>query len=151
MYIKKIIIFFLFPVLAVCCCNNQQQAISQQASEADVVTAIDQLMKGMITADENILKAYLTDELVYAHSNGKVQSKSDFIAEILGDERRFLSIETLDQTIQMGKDAAVVQHIFAAETKTNDGELGSLSVNVMQVWQLQNGNWKLLARQGYKL
>ena len=148
---KKMIIFFLFPVLAVCCCNNQQQAISQPASEADVVTAIDQLMKGMIAADENILKAFLTDELVYVHSNGRVQSKSDLITEILSDERRFLSIETLDQTIQMGKDAAVVQHIFAAETKNKDGELGSLRVNIMQVWQLQNGNWKLLARQGYKL
>jgi len=148
---KRIIFFFLFPVLAVCCSNNQQQASSQQASEADVATAIDRLMNAMVTADENILNALLADELVYAHSNGSIQHKSDVMAEMLGNGRRFVRIETLEQTIQMGKDAAVVQHIFAAETKSRNGELGSLRVNVMQVWQLQNGTWKLLARQGYKL
>jgi len=148
---KKIIILFLFPLVFACNSNQQQTEVSQHASEADVAAAVDRLMTGMVTADENIIKSMLTDELVYAHSNGRVQDKSDFIDEIINGERRFLRIETLNQTIQMAENAAVVQHIFAAETKNIDGEPGSLNVNVIQVWQLKNGEWKLLARQGYKL
>jgi len=146
---KKIIILFLFPVLAACCGNRQQPAISSQANEADVAAAVNQLMKGMTDADQSAIEPILADELVYAHSNGRVQDKSDFIAEIITG--RFLSIEILDQTIQMAEDAAVVQHIFTAETRTVDGVMGSISVNVIQVWLLKNGKWKLLARQGYKL
>ena len=148
---KKIILLCLFPVFAACFSNKQQTEISQHVSEADVVAAVDRLMAAMVTADENILRSMLTDELVYAHSNGKVQSKSDLLEEIMNGERRFMRIETLDQTIQMAENAAVVQHIFKAETKYRNGDLGSLHVNVIQVWQLKNGDWKLLARQGYKL
>jgi len=148
---KKIILLCLFPVFAACFSNKQQTEIPQHVSEADVAAAVDRLMAAMVNADENILRAMLTDELVYAHSNGKVQSKSDLLEEIMNGERRFMRIETLDQTIQLAENAAVVQHVFKAETKYRNGDLGSLHVNVIQVWQLKNGDWMLLARQGYKL
>jgi len=149
---KKIIILCLFPVFAACFSNKQQTEIAQHATETDVAAAVDRLMTGMVNADENCLLSMLTDELVYVHSNGRVQDKSDLIEEIINGDRRFMRIETLDQKIQMAENAAVVQHIFKAETKySSNGELGSLYVNVIQVWQLQNGNWRLLARQGYKL
>jgi len=148
---KKIIILFLFPMFVVCCGNRQQPAISPKVHEVDVAAVVNQLMKGMIDADQSLIEPILADELVYVHSNGRVQDKSDLIAEIVSGNRRFLSIETLDQTIQMAEDAAVVQHIFAAETRTVDGVMGSIKVNVMQVWLFQNGKWKLLARQGYRM
>jgi len=148
---KRIIILLLFPLFAACHSNQQQTEISQHVSEADVAAAVDRLMTGMVTADETIIKSLLTDELVYAHSNGRVQDKNDFIEEIIKGGRRFVNIKTLNQTIQMAENAAVVQHVFAAETMNVNGESGSLNVNVIQVWQLKNGDWKLLARQGYRL
>ena len=32
-----------------------------------------------------------------------------------------------------------------------DGKPTTTKIGVLQVWQKQDGNWKLLARQGYKL
>ena len=32
-----------------------------------------------------------------------------------------------------------------------DGKPTSTKIGALQVWQKQDGNWKLLARQGYKL
>jgi len=149
---KKIIILLLMPVLAGCCGNKQSSAIPSQASEADVVTAVNQLAKGMITADRSILLSILSDELVYGHSSGKVQNKAEFIAEVLsGDPLKYLSIEPLEQTIQMADNVAVVRHIFTAETISVDGEPGSLRIGNMLVFQLQNGKWTLLARQAYRL
>jgi ketosteroid isomerase-like protein len=106
----------------------------------------------MMTADESILKSITADELVYGHSSGKVQNKSEFIAEILsGQPLTYVNIEPLEQTIQMAGDAAVVRHIFTAETKNPEGEPGSLRIGNMLVWKLHNGEWKLLARQAYRL
>jgi len=148
---KKIIIFLLFPLLAGCCGNQTQQpAIS--SSEADVAAAVDLFFKGFVNVDENILKSLTADELVYGHSSGKVQNKSEFITEILsGEPLKYISIALLEQTIQMAGDAAVVHHIFTSETMNTDGEPGSLRIGVMQIWRLQNGKWKLLARQAYRL
>ena len=148
---KKIIVLLLFPVLTGCC-GNQPQQPATPSSEADVAAAVDLLMKGFVNADESILNLLTADELVYGHSSGKVQNKSEFIAEILsGEPLKYISIALPEQTIQMAGDAAVVRHIFTSETINTDGEPGSLRIGVMQIWQLQNGKWKLLARQAYRL
>ena len=149
---KRIIILLLFSILIYCCGNKQQRVILPQTSEAGVVVAVEKLIKGMMAADENILKSITADELVYGHSNGKVQNQSEFIEEILsGQPLIYVSIELLDQTIQMAGDVAVVRHIFTAETRNTDDIQGSLRIGNMLVWQLQNGVWKLLARQAYRM
>jgi len=149
---KKLIILLLFPLLTGCCNHKQQSATSQQASEAEVSAAVDRLMKGIVDADESILKSVTADELVYGHSSGKVQNKSEFIAEILsGQPLHYLSINLEDQTIRITGDVAVVRHIFTSETKAADGTPGNLRIGNMLVWQWQNGTWKLLARQAYKI
>ena len=148
---KKIILFLLFPLLAGCCSNQPQQP-TVSSSEADVEAAVDLLMKGFVNVDDKILKSLTADELLYGHSSGKVQNKTEFIAEILsGEPLKYISIALLEQTIQMSGDVAVVRHIFTSETMNTDGEPGSLRIGVMQIWQLQNGKWKLLARQAYRL
>ena len=148
---KKIIILLLLPVLTACC-GHKQQPVLPQTAETDVVKAVDRLMKGMVDADESLLKSVLAEELVYVHSNGREQNKSEFIAEVLsGDPMKYLSTAPLDQTIRMAGEIAVVRHIFTAETKSIDGEPGTLRIGAMLVWQLQNDEWKLLARQGYRL
>ena len=50
----------------------------------------------------------------------------------------------------MAGDAAIVRHLFEAESET-DGKTTTVKIGTLQVWQKQDGNWKLLARQGYKL
>jgi len=138
--------------LIISCTGKQQQTVQPKAAEADVAAAVNQMMKGIASADENILKSITADELVYGHSSGKVQNKSEFIAEIVsGQPFRYMNIALSDQTIQMSGDVAVVRHIFTADTKSPDGTPGNLKLGIMQIWQLQNGNWKLLARQACKL
>ena len=148
----KRIILLIFPILLCCCDNKQQQAVSPQSSEADVAAAVEQLMKGFTAADESILKSITADELVYGHSSGKVQNKSEFVAEIISRQPLvYFNIKPLEQTIQLSGDVAVVRHIFTAETKNVDDEPGSLRIGNVLIWQLQSGKWKLLARQAYRL
>jgi ketosteroid isomerase-like protein len=45
---------------------------------------------------------------------------------------------------------AIARHIFSAETESG-GKPGSARVGVMQVWAKQDGRWKLLARQAFRL
>jgi len=47
-------------------------------------------------------------------------------------------------------DAAIVRHLYESEMET-DGKPTNVKIGALQVWQKQDGNWKLLARQGFKL
>jgi ketosteroid isomerase-like protein len=60
------------------------------------------------------------------------------------------SINFPDLKIAVAGDAAIARHIYESESET-DGKPSRVRIGSLQVWQKQGGNWKLLARQGYKL
>jgi hypothetical protein len=126
-------------------------ASCQTAAEKEVASAVENLMKGFIDADKTILDNLTAEELNYGHSAGKVQNKTEFIDEVVsGKPLDYLKIDLEGQTIKVTGKTAVVRHIFNAETSSN-GTPGKLRIGIMQVWQKQNGKWKLVARQAYKI
>lgn len=126
-------------------------SFSQTTAEKEVASAVDNLVKGFVDADKNILNNLTAEELNYGHSSGKVQNKTEFIDEVVsGKPLDYLKIDLEGQTIKVTGKIAVVRHIFNAETSSN-GTPGKLRIGIMQVWQNQKGKWKLIARQAYKL
>jgi ketosteroid isomerase-like protein len=55
-----------------------------------------------------------------------------------------------DLKISLAGDAATVRHLYVSESEA-DGKITNTKIGVLCVWQKQDGNWKLLARQAYKL
>ena len=135
-----IIIFLVLSISAYC----------QTKQEKEVATAIEIFKKGIVDADKDLLNTITAEELVYGHSSGKVQNKAEFIAEIVSKLPAYLSVDMTDQTIKISGNAAIVRHIYSAETM-NNGTPGRLKIGNMLIWQKQHGKWKLLARQAYKL
>jgi ketosteroid isomerase-like protein len=60
------------------------------------------------------------------------------------------SIEFPELKVAVVGNNAVARHLYVSESEM-DGKPNSVKIGVLQVWQKQDGNWKLLARQGYKL
>lgn len=114
--------------------------------------AVENLREAMVGADELALRDITLDELSYGHASGLVENKDEFVGAIAGSKRRdvFHSIELSDQTIQISGDTAIVRHNFKAEVSIN-GVLAHPDIRVMQVWELRQGKWKLLARQAFKV
>src|SRR6516162_9092533 len=47
-------------------------------------------------------------------------------------------------------DNAIVRHLWVSESEL-DGKVTNTKIGVMQVWQKQDGGWKLLARASWRL
>ena len=62
--------------------------------------------------------------------------------------RGFNAIRRLEPWAVRGGEIA--RHIYESESEM-DGKPNNVRIGTLQVWQKQGGNWKLLARQGYKL
>ncbi len=130
--------------------GNPSAAIAQSGEEAAVNQAIEALRKAMEDADKARLEELVADQLSYGHSSGVIESKAQFVSVVAGKKTIYKSIALLEPTATVAGTNAIARHIFTAETEA-DGKPGSARVGVLQVWQKQDGRWKLLARQAFRL
>jgi hypothetical protein len=136
-------------LLSVCACHQQKPVVVTDPV-VDVTACVDLLMQGIREADEVLLRDLTAEELVYGHSSGKVQDKEEFVAEIIsGKPLVYVSISLTEQMVKVVGETAIVRHVFSAETLT-EGAPGTLRIGNVLIWQLQEGRWKLLARQAFR-
>ncbi len=125
-------------------------ATAQSSDEAAVAQAVEKLRTAMLAADRGQLDALTAPQLSYGHSGGVVEDKARFIDVVAGKRTVYKSITQSDQSVSMAGDNAIVRHVLATETESG-GNPGSARVGVMQVWQKQGGQWRLLARQAFRI
>ena len=125
-------------------------ALAQSGEEAAVNQAIEALRKAMLDADKAKLEELVADQLSYGHSGGVIESKAQFVAVVADKKTIYKSITLSDATTTVAGNNAIARHVFSAETEAG-GKPGTARVGVLQVWQKQDGRWKLLARQAFRL
>lgn len=129
----------------------QSPASAQSNDAAAVAEAVAALTKAMLTPDRAKLESLVADQLSYGHSGGVIQDKADFVNVIVDKKTVYKSIELSKQTIAIAGDNAIVRHAWESESGTGDGKWNVSKIGVLQVWQKQGANWKLLARQAFKV
>ena len=139
--LKKIA--FVFGLLAV------GAALAQSPQEVSVASAAEKLRVLMIDPDARGLDALVAPELSYGHSSGRVENKAQFMDSLAAGTSDFVTLELTEQSVQVVKDAAIIRHVLNATTN-DSGKPGAVSLKVLQVWQNQQGQWKLLARQAVR-
>lgn len=123
-------------------------AMAQSADQA-VSAAAEKLRVAMVDPDQATLSGLVADSLSYGHSGGRIDTKASFIGDLLDKKSDFVSINITDQTVHVSGDVAVIRHTVSGETLDN-GKQGTVLLKVLQVWQKQGGQWKLIARQAVK-
>jgi len=124
--------------------------ISQTRKEIQVAKAVENLKEAMIRADSAGLSELVADSLSYGHSSGKVENKAAFIQSIVSGKSVFVSIELLNQHIQVYPHTAVVRHIFQAVTN-DSGKPGKVKLSIVTVWIREKSRWQLITRQAVKI
>ena len=121
---------------------------AQPADVAAVEQAVETLRKLMIAPDQKALEDILADKLTYGHSDGRVQNRAEFIDALMTKKSSFSAITLSDQTVSIVGDLAVVRHQFAADA-ISGGKAVQPRIRILQVWQKQDGKWRLLVRQAH--
>ena len=126
-------------------------ALAQSADATAVADAVANLTKAMLGADKAKLDSLVAGELSYGHSGGVVQDKADFVGVIASKKTVYKSIELSKQTVAVVGNNAIVRHAWESESGTGDGKWNASKIGILQVWLKQGSDWKLLARQAYKV
>ena len=125
-------------------------AFAQSADEAALSAAIEDLRLGLMKADKAKLEAVAAPELSYGHSAGRIENRQQFIDAVMKRKAVVTSLAFTDQKNTIHGNSAISRHFYES-TSELDGKQTSIRIGVLQVWQKQDGRWKLFARQAYVL
>lgn len=149
MFHKTAIALVFTAALAACSAMPQGGGSAAADGGAGAAAAAEKLRVAMVDPTRQALDALVADDLSYGHSGGKVDTKASFISDLLDGKSDFVTIAITDQTVKVVKDVALVRHTPSAQTN-DSGKPGNVTIKILQVWQQQGGQWKLLARQAVR-
>jgi len=141
-YRNSLLAVFALYVLTAC---GQTSEINSAVEEK-----VDALYEAMVEKDEATLKNLTAENLSYGHSSGALEDKAQFIEAVMNGPFDYLSITPEDQNIILSGDVALVRHIFVTNA-LNDEKPVDIRIGNLMTFQKQNGEWRLLGRQAYKL
>ena len=128
-------------------------AASVAAQSADAVAIDDArtaLNAATISGDAERLGRLTSSHLSYGHGNGSVQTQDEFIAAAAARRVPIQSIKISRPVVVIDRETAVDRHAASYQVEIG-GKPAIVETEVIQVWKKYEGNWKLLARQAYKL
>jgi hypothetical protein len=125
-------------------------SVAEASDEAAVADSVEILRKGQFEADKAKLDQVTAPQVSYGHSDGRVETKDQFITAVLNRKQKVKSIAFPELKVSVVGNSAIVRHIYLSESEL-DGKTTNTRIGALQVWQKQDGAWKLLARQGFRL
>lgn len=121
------------------------------AADDAVIVAVraadDERVAATRAADRARLEAVFSDELHYAHSSGKIDTKASYVDSIINRTSVYASYDYVRRDFIRAADGVV---LMPGRVRINAGtatETNLLDLNFLAVWRLENGKWRFLAWQ----
>ena len=125
---------------------RSSSAVAQSADEVGVAKAVEALRQATLGQQRGQLEEMCHAQLAYGHSDGRVETKAQFIEGVMTRKAAVKALTLSDHVIAVVGDNAIARHNWMSESEL-DGKATTTKIKVMQVWLRDGGSWKLLARQ----
>ncbi len=139
-----------FAAAAAVALTAGQTAVAQSADEKALSDTIEDLRLGLMNKDKAKLEAVTSDNMSYGHSAGKIENKKEFVDAVMARKAVVKSLKFTDPRNAIHGNTAIARHFYES-TSVDDGKESSIKIGVLQVWQKQDGKWKLYGRQAHVL
>lgn len=94
------------------------------------------------------INQYVDDSLTYGHSNGWVESCSEFLSN-LGRKMEYHSIKEDSVRVSVHQHIAHIRFVADIDVSMN-GNRNTYHLKVLEVWVKRSKNWKIFARQAVR-
>ncbi len=134
------------PALFTGCAPNQAEPPKASDASGAVLDADRLRIDAMIAGDAGALDALLHKELVYTHSNGKVDTKTSLMETLAQGDIDYRLIQRGAEAVRVERNAGVVSAPVEMEVAAG-GQLHQLTGVYTAVYFWQDGRWQLVAYQ----
>ena len=129
-------------------------SIGSTAASADdkatITQKIEEFRKAYMALDKAKLESLVADQLSYGHSSGTIETKAQFVTAAMARKGTLKSLAFPNLTVEVTGNTAIARHGLESETEL-DGKTTQTKIGVLQVWQKFGNDWKLYARQAFRL
>jgi len=106
--------------------------------------------RAMVENDLEHLAALLSEDLVYVHTDGIVESKPEFLARLRSGSLRYRSIEPTDVRVRTFGNAAIVTG-RSQMAVTNGGVDREFAIRYTAVYAVRVNRWQLVSWQSTRI
>lgn len=120
------------------------------AAEPAVISALradKARLAAMMAGDGGALGRLMSDQLRFVHSDGRVESKTDYVKNLMAGDTAYADAKTSElETTQVANDVVVI--IGVQEMRKRLGtEWSNIKLRYLAVWRNENGAWRMVAWQ----
>ena len=120
------------------------------AAEPPVISALradKARLAAMMSGSGDALARLMSDQLRFVHSDGRVESKADYVKNLMAGDTAYADAKTSElETTQVANDVVVV--IGVQEMRKRLGtEWSNIKLRYLAVWRNESGTWRMMAWQ----
>ena len=102
----------------------------------------------LIAGDQAALGKILSDQIIYGHASGAVDTKKSYLDKLKGGSQKYEVVEWSDMTVKnVSNDTALVHGHIRMGGKTAGQPFDNKNMMLLHVWVKQGGRWQLAAHQ----
>ena len=125
------------------------------ADEAEIIATVraadDERVAATLAANAQRLETILSDQLHYAHSSGKIDTKASFVEALISHRTVYESIEYGQRDFRLISPGVVLMSGRVKVNVRSGPQKIDLDLCYLAVWREENGRWRFLAWQSTKL
>ena len=141
----------LLPFLALFACLASAASAADDKIIAAVRAADDERLAATQAGDRARLEAIFSEDLHYAHSNTKVDTKALFVDALVSKKSIYETFAHKERTFVPTGPGIVLQHGKMTTRVRNASGTQNLELGYLAVWRLENGKWRFLAWQSCRV
>ncbi len=104
----------------------------------------------VVARDYAKLDRVLNNRLIYAHSTGVIETKSDYLGKLKSGKQRYDVIDHQKMEVRVHGNAAVVHSLVRMQGESATGPFDN-KLMMIHTWVKSGGAWQLAAHQTTKL
>lgn len=115
---------------------------------AAVRAADDARVAASVAVDREKLNAVYSNELRYAHSSGKIDTKASFIASLVSKEAVYFAVDYQERNfVPVAPGIVLMNGRGSFKVSTGGAPRQDLDLRFLAVWREEQGTWRMIAWQ----
>jgi hypothetical protein len=125
--------------------------VAKRTPAGDIIATEKALYRAMIDADLEALGVLLAPDLAYIHSNGVLENRIAYLAQVKKGFYRYERIAGRRVKTERAGGMVLRRGILVMDVATDGGPVTTVTLHHTLVWRRQGRNWQLLLRQATRI
>jgi ketosteroid isomerase-like protein len=135
----------LLALLIVASALTPALALSPKLASDELLTIEADRLRSTVAGDFAALDFRLAEDLSYCHSNGKCETKAEYLGNLRSGSTRYRKLELVSARVRRYGDIAILNGQVRVDAEMAGNQLNGVQLAYTDVYRRERGRWRLIA------